>query len=402
MRYFVRTQLYGIGNSKRLLGTLLFAPALLLFCSYYASNSWIPTQLVLAMFAALVSMLSSEILHWLMIDEIKDGLFDIILISPASRLGVLLGKLFVPIVGSSALTFVSLLVNNCLSQYSHFVCWEFSLASCLFLLFAAIFSALLEFISLLLTRRSNTNIHFVLLAGSVFLMLWVYDIISKRPTLFYIIIISLLVLTLSLSLFLLRMRYQLSLRRSGYCLPRLYGDSKITLFGALLRKNISTVRYGRYTLLQFFIAIILPILAGTLANFQEYLPVNAVVLLSLSIIPSITNIYIVFYSFLFENRNKVSEILQVQNISVQKRVFEKIACATIISCALSTVSFFVIKAFCTCSIYLFLFTMINCFVSAVISGLYSNRIHSFKAENIHKSVISLLSVALQCILLLFI
>lgn len=402
MRFFIRTQLYGIRKSKRLLGTLLFSPALLLFCSYYAPNSQIPTQLVLAMFAALLSILSSEILHWLMIDEIKDGLFDIILISPASRLGVLFGKLFVPIVGSSTLTIASLLVNNYLSQFSHFVHWDFSLASCSFLLFAAIFSALLEFVSLLIIRRRNTNIHFVLLAGSIFLMLLVYDLISKSLMLFYIIIISLLLLAISLTLFLLRMRYQVSMNRNDYCFPYLIGDGKITIFGALFRKNISTFRYSKYALLQLLISTISPILVGALANLQNFFPVNAVVILSLSVIPSVTNIYIVFYSSLFENRNKVSEVLQVQNYTVLKRIFEKATSATIISCALSTVSFFVINAFCACSIYLLLFTIINCFVSAVISSLYSHRIHSFKAENIHKSVISLISIALQCMLLLFI
>lgn len=399
MNYFIRTQLYGIGKSKRLLGTLLFAPALLLFCSYNASSSWIPTQLVLAMFAALVSMLSSEILHWLMIDEVKDGLFDIILISPASRFGILLGKLFVPIVGSSALAIVSLLVNNCLAQCDHFVRWDFSLVSYLFLLFVATFSALLEFISLLITRRNNTNIHFVLLAGSIFLMLWIYDLMYKQLALFYIIIILLLIIAISLSLFLLRMRHQVSWSQNGYCFPYLFCKNKITVFGALLRKNISIVRYGKYTLLQFIVAVISPTLVGAIANLQNFLSVDAVVILSFSAIQSVTNIYIVFYSCLFENRNKVSEILQVQKFTVLKRVLEKVASATIISCMLCTISFLAIGIFYTCSIYILPFTIINCFLSAAMAGLYSHRICSFKAENIHKISISLISIALQFLLL---
>ena len=101
MQVFIRTQLLGIRKSKRLMGTLLFAPLLLLFCSYNASNSWIPAEYLMALFAGLISMLSGEILHWLTVDEIKDGIFDIILISPVSRLRILFGKLFVPVVSLS-------------------------------------------------------------------------------------------------------------------------------------------------------------------------------------------------------------------------------------------------------------------------------------------------------------
>lgn len=401
MTFFIRTQLYGIGRCKRLLGTLLFAPALLLFCSYYAINSWIDTQLVLAMFAALVAMLSSEILHWLTVDEIKDGLFDIILISPVSRFKILLNKTVVPIVCSLCLTLVSLLLNNFLSSYDRFVGWNFSFATCSFLFFASIFSALLEFISLLVIRRNNTNIHFLLLSGGIFLMLWVYDLISKNLILFYTVIISFTVLAVSLSLILLRLRYRVSVKRNGYCLRHLFGDNKISVFGAFFRKNLSTIRCGKVVLIQFIIAAFSPILMVVIANAGNFIHLNAIVILLFSAIPSVTNIHIVFYSSLFENRNKINEILQIRDVTAVKRIIEKAVSAGVISSVLCAVSFLVIALFCTHGALFLPLSVANCFVSAIICGIYSHKIHSFKAENIHKAVISLISVAFQCMFLLF-
>ncbi len=402
MTFFIHTQLYGIGTSKRLLCTLLFAPALLLFCSYYAVNSWIDGRLVLALFAALTAMLSSEILHWLTIDEIKDGLFDIVLISPIPRFQILLNKIIVPTICGITLAVISLWINNFLSSYYRFVNWDFSFATCSFLLFAAVFSALLEFISLLIIRGNNTNIHSVLLAVGLFPMLWIYDLISKNILLFYVVIIILTLLAVGISFILLKRRHQVSMNGSGYCFPGLFGNSKTSVFGAFLRKNLSMIRYGRFTLLQFVIAAAVPILFVAIADVRSFLSVNTITVLLLSAIPSVCNIYFVFYSSLFENRNKVNEILQIQNVTALKMIIEKAVSAGIISSLLCSVSIAAISLFYICDAFLLPLTAVNCFISAIICSFYSQKIDSFKAENIHKSVISFISIMLQCIILLFI
>ena len=402
MMFFIRTQLYGIGKSKRLLGTLLFAPALLLFCSFHAESSWMPARLVLAMFASLTAMLSSEILHWLMIDEIKDGLFDIILISPVSRFRILMGKLTVQVAGGILFAVSALLINNCMAMYGHFTVWTFSISSCSFLAFAAIFSALLEFISLLVARKNNTNVHFLLLGGSIFLLLWVYCLIEISLVLFYAVTVLLLFISVISSLHLLKMRYQVTAGGSGYCFTYLFGNRKIGLFGAFFRKNISTIRYGKYTWLQFLIALLPPILLIAAGNIQSKIPINQVLLLMFSPISTVTNIYFVFYSALYENRNQVSEILQIRGISNIERVMEKAVSAGIISSVLCTVSFLAACVFAPCDFILLPVTMIHAFLSAILSSVYSSKIHSFKGENIHKVVISLLTIAVHCMALLLV
>lgn len=399
MSFLLRTQLQGIGRSKRLLGTLLIAPALLLFCSYNAANSWMPAQMILAMFAALTAMLSSEVLHWLVIDEIKDGLFDIFLISPISRIKILLCKLAVPTAVGILFSIASLLLNNFLAYYDHFTVWIFSLSSCFFLVFAAIFSALSEFISLLIARRNNTNIHFLLLAGSIFLMLWLYSLIESSLAIFYASAVLLLLIVGAVSFLLLKLRYQITAGGSGYTFPHLFGDSKIGLFGAFFRKNISIIRFGKHTWVQFLISFLSPLLLCAAASTQTSIPVNRVLLLLFSPIVAVTHIYFVFYSSLYENRNHIKEILQIRGISSRKIIMEKAATSGIYSSVLCTVSFLIIYSFVRCSMILLPITIINAFLSALLCSVYSCNICSFKAENIHKVAISFISLLLPCLAL---
>lgn len=402
MNTIIYTQLLGIWKSKRLLVTILFAPAFLLFCSYYAINSWLPVELVLAMFAALVSMLSSEILHWLTIDEIKDGLFDIILVSPFPRFIMLLSKVIFPIVCGTTLSVVSLIINNFLFSYGHFSYWNFSFASFVFLFFVATFSALLEFISLLIIRKRDMNIHFFLLSGSIFLMIWVYNLISKNLVLFYFAIIFLVILSIFSALFLMSRRYQIIMKGSEYFFSTLYGDNKISMFGAFFRKNFSIIRCRKAIFIQSVIAVMSPMLLGEFEHTQDLPYIDLIVALLLAAIPSVINIYIVFYSTLSENRNKVNEILQIQNVTATKRGLEKAASAGIISSVLCILSFLLSMFFYEYDLYIIVLTIINCFISAIICSFYSRRISSFRLENIHKTVISLISILFQSIILLFI
>lgn len=192
------------------------------------------------------------------------------------------------------------------------------------------------------------------------------------------------------------------MKRNDYCLPCLFGNSKCSTFGAFFRKNLSMIRHGKFTLLQFVLAMVSPVLFGIVANSLESMPIVIIEVLLLSAIPSVTNIYFIFYSSLFENRNKVNEILQIRNFSFAKRVTEKAVSAGIVSSVLCTVSFFIITIFFTSNFVLLLLTIINCFISSILCSFYSCNIHSFKAENVHKSVISFISIALQSVLLVFV
>ena len=108
------------------------------------------------------------------------------------------------------------------------------------------------------------------------------------------------------------------------------------------------------------------------------------------------------YSTLLENKSKMNEILQIQGISAVKRVSEKAISAGIISSVLCATSILSGISLYMCHLAILLPTIMNCFISAILSGFYSCKVNSLKAENIHKAVISMLSIVMQSILLLFV
>ena len=61
------------------------------------------------------------------------------------------------------------------------------------------------------------------------------------------------------SLILLEKRHQFSLKKSDYALTRLFGENRISIYGAFFRKNLSETRLHSHAILQTIIALVAPI-----------------------------------------------------------------------------------------------------------------------------------------------
>ena len=72
--------------------------------------------------------------------------------------------------------------------------------------------------------------------------------------------------------------------------------------------------------------------------------------------------FFIFYSSLFENRNKVNEILKIGNISAVKMVLEKTVSVGIISSVMCILCFAVNKILFKCSGYILPLTIILLFI----------------------------------------
>lgn len=345
-------------------------------------------------------MLSAEILHWLTVDEIRDGIFDI-LIGSVSRLRVLFAKLFVPVIVGFGLAFLSLLLNNLLAKYYSFTYWMFSLNSICFLLFAAVLFALMEFITLLMMRKNNTNIHFFMLLFGAAFMSGAYSlIINGAIWIFYILLILLPFLFANLCIVLLKSRHQVLLRRASYPFLKLYGERNISMWDAYFRKNISAIRLHNHALWHVAIACAMPILAAVFTASQMLFPKEWALIIALSVIPGTVNTYLIFYSSLYENRNKLQELFQVKGISLRQRVLEKAVSAAVLSWVFCTLSFLVIRFVSAYRFVILFATMGSSLFSAMICAVCFCKVRSFKGENMVKVLISLISISLQLPLLL--
>ncbi len=403
MIYIIKTQLIRIIRSKKLVGTLLFAPALFLFCSFNADNANFSASYVLILFAGLIAMLSSEILHWLTIDEIKDGIFDIMLISPLPKWRLLISKLFVPAATGAGMAFFTLFLNNLITRYFHFAVWQFSMWTTVLLLFSACFFAVLEFITLLITRKRNTSLHFFLLALGACATMGLFYLIELHAYYVFIAIITVLLASGVYALFrLLKSNQRIISDKQRYVFPNLYSAANLSPLRALFGKNLSVLRLYRFSALQLVTATLAPVLVACLAFLQPNLPFDIFLIFSFAAIPCVSNIYLVFYSFLYENRSKANDMLRIIGVTPIGSIAEKAVAAWIVSCALCVGCCMATSLFRPLSIRALLLMLAGSFVSSLICGILSFKVNSFKGENIYKALISVIVLAVHCIVVVLV
>lgn len=395
MRTFFRAQVLGIPGCRRLLYTLLAAPFLMLLFARYAYRSWLPVQSVLMIIASLGVTLSSEILHFLTIDEIKSGSFDILLISPIRPLRLVLAKLLAPVAFALGLTFVFLLANNLLAPTGMFTAWLFSAGTVLLLVFGAVFSALLEFICLLFIRRDNTNLHFFIIFFCLFVVIGLFLLAEAGygvPA--AVLSLTLLAVPLFLSCRLLEKRCIIYTGSRGVPLPRLFPGKKLAPAGAFFRKNLSAIRCHRHIAVKFVLPVLFPILGGIASCFSET-PLSGVFMTALFTgILSNACVYFVYYSALYENQNKMDEILSLLRIGPLRRILEKAVCAGTVCTVLCVPVFFLVMCFHPISLYA-LPVIIACgFLSALLCSALSVRIRSFRGENLYKTLFSVICLGM--------
>ena len=389
MRTFFRAQVLGIPGCRRLLVTLLAAPFLMLLFARFAYRSWLPVQSVLMIIACLGVTLSSEILHFLTIDEIKSGSFDILLISPIRPLRLVLAKLLAPVAFALALTFAFLLANNLLAPTGMFTAWPFSAGTVLLLVFGAVFSALLEFICLLFIRRDNTNLHFFIIFFCLFVIAGLFLLAEiGYGVLSAVLSAVLLAVPLFLACRLLEKRCIVYTGSRGVPLPRLFPDRKLEQAGAFFRKNLSAIRCHRHIAAKLVFPVLLPVL-GAVASFFSENPLSGVFMTAL-FTGILTNacVYFVYYSALYENRGGMDEILSLLRVGPLRRILEKAACGGIVSAALCVPVFLLVICFFPLR-WTALPVLVLCgFLAALLCSVLSARVRSFRGENLYKTLFS--------------
>lgn len=396
MKALIFAQLIGIRQSKKLFFTFMVAPLLLLFCSYHASSSWMSSEYVLAMFAILNAMLSSEIMHWLTIDEIKDGLFDIILLSPLSKGEILLGKLCIPFLGGIAFSFGSLVINNVLAKWFPFVLWQFTIGTSILLLFSCVADCLVEFIVLMVLRRKNTNIHFFVIAIGMLFSLWMYYILENSLLWFVFLTISITLFLVLLAVRCLNQKSQIILSKNRVFFQKLYSQSPTTPLGGMVRNNLSVLRLHRHSVLHLCLAMLSPVVIALFCSRTPEILSEAFITMVMAAIAASVNTYLVYYALLYENRQGIWSVLRVAGCTVGFRFLEKTLFAGVLSSLLSVVSFCgitIIQG--ELNMTIAVLTVVNCFLSALFTSACFFKVNSFKTENIAKIIISMFSILPQ-------
>ena len=402
MRYLIFSQLRLIRGNYRLLLSLLVCPVYLVGVTYFADSSWLTIEQLSAFLPAVIALLSGEVLYWITIDEIHCGTFEIILLSRRTAIEIIAIKAAVPTLIGFGFSLGSVVLNNALAPALSGRMLSCSPSLALFLLFVSALSCLLELISLLLARKQNINLHFYILIAVLLSSVLVFELISAQ-SMFLSVAIYLCILAVATiySTYIIHLRHKvIQKKRRWQYFPNLFPPKKIGVFGALCRKDFSSIRGIKHLIGQLLICTLLPIaVAYGLTDYGHDL--NWIVGLSMAIIPSVCCISIVYPACLNDNMSNISVLLNIRRISMIQSALSKTIVAGSLASLCACVSMLPLLLFNMVDgiIELSICTFLTNYLSAAISYMCCKKTNSSKSEHITKSALSLICIVIQSVLL---
>ena len=399
LKSLIYAQAKQIGKSKFLVIELFFSPLLFLFISYNRNNSLtFSSQVVISFGILLLATLGSEILNLITVDEIKDGIFDIILISTTNKVKILFGKIVIPVLGVLSIICISILLNNALTLKYHFEIIKLDLNMMYLILMTTLFSCFLEFISLLYLRRRDKAIHaYVIWLGMIFSAIFLFLSYKKMYILFYVFSLFIIISEMVVILILLTRKYQLVKTRRLY-FSSIFDDYDKWGISLFIRKNISALRLGNKAIGKLFIATILPVLGAILCKNNETISNEFVFLLSVTSVQVFFVTYFILFTNICENRNNIKEILLVAQKGRYHGVIEKSISSGFILTLICLVNYIIINILLyKINIGCILYTTLNNFLSAIVCSICFRNVNQYRYVEQLKIFISVLCIAMQCI-----
>ena len=304
----------GLAGSVRLLFSFLALPLIVLVCSHYAAVSWAGPDTVMRLCGAMLALLGGETVFFLTVDELRGGILDLMFLSPLSPCEVLVGKLSLPVGLGFTVALGVLLLNNLLAQFWTFGIWAVSPLHVLLLLIASTVSASVELLSLLVLRKREDKLHFLLLAAELLGIFGLDALLSMRLWLSAAAVAVLLLGTpLAMSVWLLRHPARLTVWRGrGLALPGLFPARKISVLGAFARKNLSILRMYRHAWLHLLVGLLCPLLPLAFSQLWTAwgLETGDAVFFLASAFPAVCHFYLIYCASLWENRSRAGEGLR--------------------------------------------------------------------------------------------
>ena len=397
MNSLIYAQIKQINHSKFLLVELMISPLVLLFFSYNCNNSWLlsPSCMVL-MGAALIATLSSEILHIVTVDEMKNGTFDIILISQIKPIEIIVGKIVLSVTTTTLIAFVSIIINNILSFNYKFHMINIRCEVIILVLTVALFCGLAELISLLLCRRQNKVVHsYILVAGILFALVFIYLMDRELHTILAVLNVMVFLFEILIILCLLGKKYQV-FKSERMLFASIFNKGNNIQLEIFIKKNILALRLQNNALLKIIIVILLPIIGAILCYYNKNISGESVFALSVASMQTFFVVCLILNTYICENSNNIGEVLQVAGKKSGYRIFEKCLTVTFVTSIVALCDYICINVFLVnISIACILYTILNNFIISLICANCCKNVRQYKYVEQFKLVISVICIFFQ-------
>lgn len=390
---------------------LLFA----LICTLYptiiniiATRPLIPIQYLIIPASILTACFGGELVYFFTINEIKQRIFDVFLISKIGRLQLLLCKIAFPFLYSFLLALLSIVINNIVAMllpHYGFVSGLLSFETIALFISGATISSLIQFGAIMIIGELNDHLHTFTLFMSFLLLISIYAAnLILAVSAFFVIITAIIVVLILLNYSLINLYRQKTLFREHNNQKSIFPDRNISDISALLRKEIILSGSNFSTIIRLIISSAFPILINlfTINNIEL---LQALSRITLYFVCNFGILNILFPVITTEQIGKHTDVFRVAGISKFKLYLSKCILPFFTMSAGLISSFLLIWIYTnkTDSIFPFNYAAVitsffSTLCSILISFWLSRFIYSYKDVHIVRFFISLVSFIFHIII----
>lgn len=385
VKEIIRTRkhwLYGI--------CMVFYPFLMNLIADDPESALIPLQFIWPLYPIAIALFGSEIVYAVVVEEMKYKTTEILFVSGANKLQIVVGKLIVPALYSVVLALLSLLMNDILSSFFHLETYArmtISLITVAIILLLSVISCLLQFVEILISHKSDTKYHTFMIFIYVAILFGLYLLSTHIGfTPFATVCIGLIIVLTAFAV-----RLFGNVKEANYTkipLKKLFPDKDLFPVKAFQLKEVAFYRFSKGLVVSFCFCTALPILVNY-ANFIPYTFKCYAVPTSFFLITTFGAVRMLFFSIQSEKLSgtidelKISGMTNLQ-IMLQKSVIP--VCVSFLGILLSVTGNKLLFPICaTCNpldlTYSVVFcTLICTLVSNVICAIVSIFNNSYKDE----------------------
>lgn len=313
--FFLKKEFLEIRQYKKVIFFVLFSSVYPILLNIIASNPLMPLEKALHLSIIIIATLSGEITYILMVDEIKTGTLDILLLSKYKKTEIVYTKIILPSLIAVTASILGLLLNNISSLYSDKVLYiqGIRLIDFFLIISTSVFCSLVTIIALMYKRNANSKIVtlIILLDFVLFSALYILSFIVRVHWVVIItVLITLLVYILAVNSFKLTQEVPFKNKRKRIH----FVDRDNTLLKCLIKREIIKLQDQNVLFIKYLFMVISFIIVNS-RPIESSLMKQLIPLVEIYTLSTIFTLDIYFVTAKYEKYAKVDELLQVAGVS---------------------------------------------------------------------------------------
>ncbi len=338
-----------------------------------AINPLVPVELAIIPASIFTACVSTEILYFLMINEIRYRIFDIFIVSRMSRIKLLICRITLPVLIAFLFAIISVILNNMMVLVfpnSEYIMSTLNSNIIIIYFVTALISSLLEIGIVIVNSKMNEEKHTLVIAISFLINIILYAIFTNIGMLCYLLVATSIVgLIFLFDYKAINLYNRPTISKNWFNLKVNFPDEKCTSLSGILRKEIRISNLSIFTIINLILVSFFPIFVISM-DIRDFELSKFLFRVILYFICYFGVINVLFPVIKEERINRYSDIFLIAKLSNTKYYFSKIIIPITITLFGFGVSFLLTLLFYDSTIAKMYFDSIT-FLIIIVSSIFS-------------------------------